>query len=978
MTEIEEIKQKLDIVDVVGQYVQLKKSGKNYKGLCPFHGEKTPSFMVNQELQIFKCFGCFPKDSLIQTPKGYQQIDTVKIGDTVISGSGKERKVNYVYKRYYKGTLVTIKSRMLGNTVSLTEDHNIFTIGQGYSKSYKNLSRRLKKYAKYPEEKRNKLVEKYFPVRKISAGDIIKHQSVLYPIIQTPETDALTVDLEKYYTKILPKTGTKPRKINLVVPLDKDFLELVGWYLAEGSSHRAYIRFSLGSNEYRSTYRIVAIVKKLFRLKASIHKRRLGEKTGTEITVCHSQLANIFENLFGKGAQNKHIPYDFTLLPDKKIKYLIDAYWKGDGYYINKSAQSPHPAKAITTISNNLALQVRNILLRLGYFPCESIYPAHSSTNGVNHRESYTIKWYQDKKCQRYNLKYADCQANSEYWVIPVDRITKMNFEGFVYNLNVDGDHSYLTPSFAVANCGEGGDIFSFVSKMEGYDFREALGTLAERAGVKLKEFSRNENPEGNKSILFEINEVAKKFYHYILTKHPAGKVGLEYLLDKRKLSQKTIDDWELGFAPNTWSSLFDFLTKRGYQEKDLLRAGVVVPDKFEKKSNDKFRGRIIFPLTGIDGKVQGFGGRTIFDREPKYLNTQETSIFHKESFLYGLNKTRMEIKTKGAVVVEGYMDAISAYQAGINNVVATCGTALTMPHLKILSRYTKDLTFCFDSDNAGVNATLRAIEMCATLDLNPKVAILPKDCKDIDDVAKLGADKVTQMISTALPAYDFVIKTVEARHDATSPIGKKKIMEEVCYFLAKSPNFVTKEHYAQVLGEKLHVSAESVIKYLSDKNSADLQDRFEASVNLNNAKSPQDYLLALILSQNALDKHKEILQNLKPYDLGDEKSTSMYQKLLDFLEKPGDLKVKSFVDTLLQDDLVKARELSLWDVGAVAQNEVEFTKELQETVRRILKESTKRKMAQLTYKIKDAEKAGDTNKVDELMQEFKKLSESL
>lgn len=547
--------------------------------------------------------------------------------------------------------------------------------------------------------------------------------------------------------------------------------------------------------------------------------------------------------------------------------------------------------------------------------------------------------------------------------------------------------HGEKTPSFMVNQelqifkcfgCNEAGDLFSFVEKMEGYDFRQALEVLAERAGVKLKEFSRNENPEGNKSVLFEINEVSKKFYHYILTKHQAGKIALEYLVDKRKLSQKAIDDWELGFAPNTWSSLFDFLTKRDYQEKDLLRAGVIMPDKFEHKSNDKFRGRIIFPLTGIDGKVLGFGGRTIFNREPKYLNTPETSIFHKENFLYGLNKTRMDIKTQGAVIVEGYMDAISAYQAGVTNVVATCGTALTMPHLKILSRYTKDLTFCFDSDTAGVNATLRAIEMCTTLDLNPKIAVLPKDCKDIDDVAKLGADKVTQMITDALPAYDFVIKTVESRHDATSPIGKKKIMEEVCYFLAKSPNFVTKEHYAQVLGEKLAVSPESVIKYLTDKNSADLQDRFETSVTLNNAKSPQDYLLALILSQNALDKYKEILQNLKPYDLGENQSASIYQKLLNFLDKSGNLTVKVFVTTLAEEDLVRARELSLWDVGAVAQDEPRFAKELQETVTRVLKESTKRKMAQLTYKIKDAEKQGDTDKVDELMQEFKKLSESL
>lgn len=548
--------------------------------------------------------------------------------------------------------------------------------------------------------------------------------------------------------------------------------------------------------------------------------------------------------------------------------------------------------------------------------------------------------------------------------------------------------HGEKTPSFMVNQelqifkcfgCNEAGDIFSFVEKIEGYDFRQALETLAEKAGVKLKnDFSRNENAEGNKTILYEINDVAKKFYRYMLLKHPSGKQALDYLLDKRKLDIKTVNEWELGYAPNSWSLLTEFLVKKGYQEKDLLRAGVSVPDKFEKKSNDKFRGRIIFPLTGIDGKVLGFGGRTIFDREPKYLNTQETSVFHKENFLYGLHKTRMDLKTAGAVIVEGYMDAISAYQAGITNVVATCGTALTMPHLKIISRYTKDLTFCFDSDNAGVNATLRAIEMCATLDLNPKVARLPKDCKDIDDVAKLGTAKVNQMIAEAVPAYDFIIDLETGRHDLNSPIGKKKFMEEVCYYLAKSPNFVTKEHYAQILGEKLSVSPDSVIKYLNDKSSVDLAENLVSAISLNNAKSPQDYLLALILSQNALDKYKEILQNLKPDALGEGQTALVYQKLYDFLGSQGDLTVKSFVAGLAEQDLVKARELALWDVGGLAQNEEQFGKELEETIKRIVKESTKKEMTQLTYKIREAEKSGDAQKAEELMQKFKNLQTKL
>ncbi len=548
--------------------------------------------------------------------------------------------------------------------------------------------------------------------------------------------------------------------------------------------------------------------------------------------------------------------------------------------------------------------------------------------------------------------------------------------------------HGEKTPSFMVNQelqifkcfgCNEGGDIFSFVQKIEGYDFRQALEILAERAGVKLKNnFSRNGNAEGNKNILYEVNNTAKKFYRYMLLKHPSGKQALDYLINKRKIDMKSVNDWELGYAPNAWSALTEFMVKKGYLDKDLLRAGVSVPDKFEKKLNDKFRGRIVFPLTGVDGKVLGFGGRTIFDREPKYLNTQETSIFHKEHFLYGLNKTRMELKSKGAVVVEGYMDAISAYQTGINNVVATCGTALTISHLRILSRYTRDLTFCFDADNAGVNATLRAVELCVALDLNPKVAKLPKDCKDIDDVAKLGSNAVKQVIEQAIPAYDFIIELQETRNDLTSPIGKKKFLEEVCYYLAKSPNFVTKEHYAQVLAQKLSTNPDSIINYLKDKTSVELAETSPTTISSNNAKSPQDYLLALVMSQNDLDKYKEILQNLKPDAFEQGQTASLYRKLYDFLGHEGNLSVKEFVAGLEEQDLVKARELALWDIGPLAESEDQTAKEIEETVKRVAKDSIKREMSQLTYKIREAERSGDIQGAEDLMRKFKDLQAKL
>jgi len=225
MDQISQIKQKLDIVTLVGTYVSLKKSGNSYKGLCPFHSEKSPSFMVSPELQIFKCFGCFPTGSPVQTPDGLKNIEEIRKGDLVISGKGLSRKVLLTYERLFKGLLITAKVRMLGGNIAFTDDHNVFTLGQGYTTSYKYLSKRLKKYDKALPEKRKLSSAKYFPIRKVKAGELKLGQALLYPIKQGNK-DIVSLDLKKYYTKILPNHGTKPRKIHQGVSCDSDLVSL--------------------------------------------------------------------------------------------------------------------------------------------------------------------------------------------------------------------------------------------------------------------------------------------------------------------------------------------------------------------------------------------------------------------------------------------------------------------------------------------------------------------------------------------------------------------------------------------------------------------------------------------------------------------------------------------------------------------------------------------------------------------------------
>jgi len=393
MNDLEKIKQKIEIVDFIGQYITLKKMGRNFKALCPFHAEKSPSFVVSPERGIWHCFGCFPPGEKIKTPFGYHPIEEIDTNHWVVSGKGNLQKVTDVMIHQYKGNLMEISIRKLGGKVKITADHNVLAIrGAQYTqKNYKDFSKRYRKYLKIKQKDKNRyqyLVDKYFPLRTIPAGELEKGDLLLFPIRRN-EHDIEILDLSVYITK-MSKLGPVPRLIPLKIPVKHDFLKLIGYYIAEGSNHRAYIRFSLGNHEEDFAKEIVSLTKSLFGLEAKIYRRPNKLKTGIEITVCHSHLANIFENLCGKGAVNKHIPFIFQELPPRKQEILIKAIHKGDGTtFLPHRSRNHH--KSITTISRVLSEQIVDILLRLNLFPTLYIKKAKVDKLAVNHKEAYTI-----------------------------------------------------------------------------------------------------------------------------------------------------------------------------------------------------------------------------------------------------------------------------------------------------------------------------------------------------------------------------------------------------------------------------------------------------------------------------------------------------------------------------------------------------------------------------------------------------------
>lgn len=355
--------------------------------------------------------------------------------------------------------------------------------------------------------------------------------------------------------------------------------------------------------------------------------------------------------------------------------------------------------------------------------------------------------------------------------------------------------HKEKSPSFHVSGekqlfhcfgCGASGNLVQFVMRMEGLDFVEALKLLAERAGIQLPEDNgqNNSNSSSIKKKIYEMNRLSARFFYENLVKHPEGKSALSYFTE-RKISKKTMISYGLGFARDSYTALHDFLATQGYSNEEMLSAGLVVLR--EDKIYDKFRNRVMFPIIDLRGNIIGFGGRIMGEAKtqsglklPKYLNTAETPVFNKGKNLFSLNLAKKS-SSVSIILVEGYMDVISVFQAGITNVVATLGTALTENQAKLLMKYCNEILICYDSDEAGQKATIRAIEIINSVGGRSKVIKL-KNSKDPDEYIKnYGAAAFASDVSDAVASTAYRIGLLKQKYSLDSPEGKSLFISEAC-----------------------------------------------------------------------------------------------------------------------------------------------------------------------------------------------------
>jgi len=538
--------------------------------------------------------------------------------------------------------------------------------------------------------------------------------------------------------------------------------------------------------------------------------------------------------------------------------------------------------------------------------------------------------------------------------------------------------HGEKTPSFFVSparqiwhcfGCNLGGDIFRFVMQIEGIEFGDALRMLAQKANVELKPLDKEAAGwKTERKRLYDICETACRFFEKQLEGSAKGKEARKYLLS-RNITEQSIGDWRLGWSPETWSGLTDYLTSKKYEKRELEKVGLSV--RSEKGSHyDRFRGRIIFPIFDFNGQVIAFGGRVLEKKEgvAKYVNSPATILYDKSRVLYGLNKAKVEMrKNDSCILVEGYTDTILAHQVGCGNTVSSSGTALTSFQLSTLKRYTENLFLAYDMDLAGSSATRRGIDLAQAQGFNIKIVTMPED-KDPADIISENPKAFGKLVEKSVSIMDFYFQTALSSHDKSTPEGKKAISRLLLPSIKIIPNKIEQSVWVQKLSKEIEVKEENIEEEL-EKIKPEVPETPEFSPSHPAAPEPpsktrkellEERILSLILKFP--DKMEIIDKNLIP------SLSPKAQAVLANFQRPQGLPedVKDFYNYIVLKSEVEEIE----------------NKDLCPEINFCLKEiqliDLKKELGGISRQIKKAEEAKDSKLADKLAGQFNQKTKDL
>ena len=483
--------------------------------------------------------------------------------------------------------------------------------------------------------------------------------------------------------------------------------------------------------------------------------------------------------------------------------------------------------------------------------------------------------------------------------------------------------HNEKSPSFSVSpdkqifhcfGCGVGGNVFTFLSRIEGINFVEAVQTLAERANIQLPTFENNADAakEALKAKVYKVNEFTATYYHENLYKQSA-KIAQEYV-KQRKLSNETLKSFRIGFS-GKFDELYQALKKEGFEDAEILESGLVNRND-NGRYIDRYRNRLMFPICDARGRVIAFGGRVLDDSKPKYINSPENIVFSKGRNLFGLNvaKKSPDIK-KRLLIVEGYMDVISLHQRGIKNVVAPLGTALTQQQGWLLRKTSEQIILSFDSDEAGLKAKIRAVDILQNMGCDIRILQM-EGAKDPDEyIIKYGNARFQNIIDKALSIIEFKVRLLKRNLNLNNTNDKIKFLNEIAKLISKVDNNIEKEVYIEKISKEYEISKEAIYAEVNkltyeNKQTEKVLDKAKPVVRHVNVKKQEvseaikrreNTLLAILLNGD-MNIYKIIKQNIKQEDFKDETNKKIAKKLYEEFEK-GNSNINSILDELEEEE---------------------------------------------------------------------------
>ena len=597
-------------------------------------------------------------------------------------------------------------------------------------------------------------------------------------------------------------------------------------------------------------------------------------------------------------------------------------------------------------------------------------------------------------KCNRYTIA-----ARMDPLDQIRERLSLIDFIGETVKLKKTGRnfkgicpfHNEKTPSFVVSperaiwhcfGCGKGGDCFSFLMELEHLDFVEALKILAERTGVKLERRPEITAQTKLREKLLEIHKLVEEYYHYILTKHKMGERARLYLKE-RGMTDALIATFHLGFAPLSWDNVARFLSKKGYTSKEIELSGLAIYGR--TGLYDRFRSRIMFPLKDHRGVTMAFSGRVLDPKakEAKYINSPETLLYIKGNTFYGLDITKEAIRESGsAVVVEGEFDVISSFAAGVTNVVAIKGSALTPAQVRLIKRFAEKILLALDQDAAGDAASRRGIELADQAGLDVRVVKIPLG-KDPDEAARTGAHLWKKGVSESVPYYEFLIDSSFRRLGGSDAFSKKKITDELLPALMNIENTIVQAHYVKLLATKLELPEEKVMEALKKQRkplfgTLGIESQPIKPNTHDSAEQIEEHLLGLVIAATdpKLALHK-ITESLDPSEFTNPLIKRIFCDLVDFSSNHPQIVTAEFVKSLPPECVPIVDKLYLTDAYTFT-DEIQLSKELDKSILVAKRMWLRRKIKTLSTQMQEAQKSQNTDTVATLNEQLKETTTAL